>query len=602
LKKTWIPIANIPKPLVGGNKGTAGMHKITIALPVLLLASCSTSVPQRETYDLINAEMNKIVTEAQARPAKPDVVADSLLPPIRIEPPAPRPPLEPRFNLAFNNLPANQFFMALVSGTPYSMLVPPEVTGTITANLKNVTVFEALDAIREMYGYDYKVEGTRIYVKPLTLQTRVFQVNYLTGIRQGTSDIRVRSGSVSDAALPSAGTAAVPIPVPGGPGASERTINSSNITTRSSSDFWSELRSSLEAIVGSGKEGRSVVVSPQSGVVVVRGMWNELRDVAAYLKATQLSVDRQVILEAKILEVQLNDSFQSGINWAAFRTGNTRVSVGRVGPGTVLQSNGTLADGVTAVDAAGRTFTGGSFLSDAGRNLISSAANLGGLFGLAFQSSNFAALISFLETQGTVHVLSSPRIATLNNQKAVLKVGSDDYFVTNISTTTTAIGASATTSPSVTLQPFFSGIALDVTPQIDADGNIILHVRPSVSNVTTVDKIVNLGSGGSLILPLASSSVSETDSVVRGKDGQVIAIGGLMRQASTSDYSGLPGTSNVPVVSSLLGNKTQVTQKRELVILLKPTIVEGNNSWTNNILDAQRNIQNLDPNSRAGQQ
>src|SRR6185436_19604450 len=100
-----------------------------------------------------------------------------------------------------------------------------------------------------------------------------------------------------------------------------RSLNSSKISTTSDSDFWSELKAALEAIVGD-KEGRSIVVSPQSGVVVIRAMWNELDSVSNYLKATQLSVDRQVILEAKILEVQLNDSFQSGVNWAAFRNGN----------------------------------------------------------------------------------------------------------------------------------------------------------------------------------------------------------------------------------------------------------------------------------------
>jgi MSHA biogenesis protein MshL len=558
------------------------MHKIKITLLALLLASCATSAPERETYDAINAEMNKAVAGAQARPAQPDAVADSLLPPLRIEPPAPRQPAEPRFNLAFNNLPANQFFMVLVSGTRYSMLVPPEVTGTISANLKDVTVFEALDAIREQYGYDYRVDGTRIYIKPLSLQTRVFQVNYLTGSRTGTSDIRVTSGSVSDASISPSGAGAVPVPAGAGNGG--RSLNSSNITTQSRSDFWGELRLSLEAIVGGGKEGRSVVISPQSGVVVIRGMWNELRDVDAYLKATQLSVDRQVILEAKILEVQLNDSFQSGINWAAFGSGaNHRISAGRQAPAAGLQPSGSLI---------GTKFPDG---------IAQATAGLGNLFGLAFQTSNFAALLSFLETQGTVHVLSSPRIATLNNQKAVLKVGNDDFFVTGVTTTTTAIGASATTSPTVTLQPFFSGVALDVTPQIDADGNIVLHIHPSVSSVTTVDKIVNLGSGGSLTLPLASSSVSETDSVVRGKDGQVIAIGGLMRQATTSDTSRLPGTGNIPVVSTLLGNVNRVTQKRELVILLKPTIVQSDSSWTQNMLDAQRNIQNLDPGSRSGQ-
>src|SRR5690606_25615316 len=140
-----------------------------------------------------------------------------------MEMPAVPQPLEQRFNLAFSDLPAPQFFMTLVSGTPYSMLVPPEVTGTISANLKDVTVMAALEASREMYGYDYRVDGTRIYIKPLTLQTRVFQVNYLTGNRAGTSEIRVTSGSVSDASLNKATPGTVPVPN------NTRTTHSSNI-------------------------------------------------------------------------------------------------------------------------------------------------------------------------------------------------------------------------------------------------------------------------------------------------------------------------------------------------------------------------------------
>ena len=217
---------------------------------------------------------------------------------------------------------------------------------------------------------------------------------------------------------------------------------------------------------------------------------------------------------------------------------------------------------------------------------------VGGLFGLAFQTSNFAALIQFLETQGNVQVLSSPRIATLNNQKAVLKVGTDEFFVTNVSTTTTT-GTSTTTTPSVTLQPFFSGIALDVTPQIDENNNITLHIHPSVSKVTTVNKVVDLGSAGSINLPLASSNISETDSIVRAQDGQIIAIGGLMKQATNDDRSQLPGAGDVPVLGNLFRNTSRSTVKRELVILLKPTVIQGDANWQQDILDSQRRIQDL---------
>jgi len=566
------------------------VRKTTICLIVALLAACAGPA-KRETYDAISAELER-ATETPAKPAAPDAVADALLPPLQIEvPSAPAQPVEERFSVAFNDVPARQFFMSIVSGTPYNMLVHPDVTGTVSANLKDVTVLEALDAMRELYGYDYRVEGNRITVRPATLQTRVFQVNYLNGTRQGNSELRVSSTTVAD--VTSAGTR--PDNYNG-----QQTSNDSNqvriaresskVSTESDADFWTELRAALLAIVGQEQGGRSVVISPQSGVVVVRAMPDELRNVAAYLEATQLSVVRQVILEAKILEVELNDTYQTGINWAAFRThASSPASIGMVSPGMVLSPLGANNTPGMLGSTSGLAGTPGSSLG--------SLANSGGsLFGLAFQTSNFGALISFLESQGSVHVLSSPRIATLNNQKAVLKIGTDEFYVTSVSTTTTAAaGSAAITTPTITLTPFFSGVVLDVTPQIDENGYIILHVRPSVSEVQTVTKSIDLGNIGEYRLPLAASSTSETDSVVRGRDGQIVAIGGLMRQSTVSDRSQVPGVGNTPGLGALFGNTSQVTQKRELVILLKPTVVKDDTTWRQDLQDSRARIEHLAP-------
>jgi MSHA biogenesis protein MshL len=572
------------------------MQKTLLTCLIIGLTGCASPASKRETYDLINAEMNKAL-ETKAKPAQQDEVSASLLPPLKIEMPKTRLPLEERFNLSFHNVPANQFFMGLVSGTRYNMLVHPDVTGTISANLKDVTLFEALDAIRELYGYEYKVEGARIYVKPLSIQTSIFQVNYLNSNRKGSSDIRVISGSVSDVTSNTGAASSATS------GTTTHAVESSKISTSSNSDFWAELKASLEAIVGN-KDGRSVVISPQSGVVVIRAMSDELRNVSTFLKAMQLSVDRQVILEAKIMEVELNDNFQSGINWASFASlnaiKNSRSSLGFVSPGSTLAPLPLDGSNPAALTSGGNNAL--NAVSGIALNAASTAA--GSLFGLAFQTSNFAALISFLESQGTVHVLSSPRIATLNNQKAVLKVGTDEFFVTKLTTTpaTTSSGNITTgATTTVDVQPFFSGVSLDVTPQIDENGNITLHVHPSVSKVTTVDKSINLGANnGTLSLPLASSAISETDSVVRGQDGRIIAIGGLMRQSSSSDRSQVPGAGDVPVLGNLFRNTARVSQKRELVILLKPTVIQGENSWAQDMLDSQRRIQGLAPRDVAG--
>jgi MSHA biogenesis protein MshL len=551
------------------------MKQILLILPLLILSACSsTPKGHNATADVIKNEMDAVV-QARADANKPNAVNDALLPPLEMSMSAvDTKPLESKFDLSVNNTPANQVFTAIVSGTRYSIVVPADVSGYITLHLKDVTVFEALEAIREVYGYEYKIDGSRIYIQGISMQTRIYQVSYLTGQRNGTSSLRVASSSLGDSSSNPGTPGSTPTPV------TSKAQDSSRVSMTSSTDFWDELSKSLIAIVGNEK-GRSVVISPMSGVIVVRAMPDELRNVAAYLKASQISIERQVILEAKIIEVSLTDSLQTGVNWASFTNdGNNFTSAGQLGAGNALSPT---------VGGAATALTGTTISGTPGASLSSATTNPGSLFGLAFQTSNFAAMLNFLESQGSVHVLSSPRIATLNNQKAVLKVGTDEFFVTGVTTTTTAVGTTATTTPSVTLQPFFSGISLDVTPRIDENNEIILHVHPSVGQVTTVNKILNLGaSTGTYTLPLASSSISETDSIVRARDGQIVAIGGLMRQATVEAESGLPG-----LAKSIFGQTSKTTEKRELVILIKPTVVNSDKDWSSDILQSRDRINGM---------
>ena len=550
-----------------------------LGVAVLLgLGGCATQEARdRSTIRQINADMAQAVATVPRAP-QPSAVSAALLPPLMIEAPKVKKPPQERFNLVVNNAQAVQVFLGIVSGTRYSMLVDPEINGLISINLKNVTLFEALDAIRDLFGYDYRVDGRRIYIEPLTAKTRVFKINYINGQRKGTSDIRVTSGSVSDAPNTNTGSS-------GNNGSTTTTTNgttprafeTSKITTSTDSDFWAELKTSLVAIIGD-KDGRTVVVSPQSGVVLVRALPAEIRQVERYLSATQLSVDRQVMLEAKIIEVQLNDGYQSGINWSAFNR-SARFSVG--------------ADSASQNFPAGDPVAGSTVGSVLGSTLPKVLGGAGGLLNIALQTNNFSSLITFLNTQGTVHVLSSPRIATMNNQMAVLKVGTDEFFVTNVSSTTVT-GTTTTSTPNVTLRPFFSGIALDVMPQISEDGQITLHVHPSISQVSEKDKTVDLGGNlGKLRLPLASSSVSETDSVVRVEDGSIVAIGGLMQQTMTDDRASVPVAGEVPVAGALFRQTTRIGQKRELVILLKTTVVKSEADWARDVLQSRDRIRQL---------
>ena len=552
----WDRLDRLPPPAAGGVPSEAGSRM------TLTLASLGT-VARAEPSRLAQAPAPVAATVAPA--AAPVVVAP--VAPVLAAPVATSAArgFEPRFDLSVHNAPAAQVFLQLGVNTPYNILVSPEIAGNVTLSLKQTTVPEALEALRELFGYDFRMaSGNRVFVYPNTVQTRLFKINYLPGRRQGASDLRVSSSAIGQ---PS-GTGTSSGSTSGSSGSSvTRGQDTSSVRMTSDTDFWREVQEALSNLVGK-ESGRSVTLNPSAGVIVVRATPAELRQVGDYLRAIQLTIERQVMLEAKIVEIKLSKGSETGVNWTAFRginSGSTKVGGIGMAPGISLSNTGSLIDGNITVAPGVSAATGA----------------LGkGFYGLAFQSANFAALLSFLETQGNVKVLSSPRIATLNNQKAVLKVGSDELFVTGVSTTQTSTGSTTTSSPTLSLQPFFSGISLDVTPQIDESGAVMLHVHPAVSSVSEIQKVIDLGELGRYTLPLASSAINETDSIVRVRDGQIVAIGGLMQQNSVNDRSGVPGLSSLPGVGGLFRYQANSEEKHELVILIKPTVIsEDGQGW-----------------------
>ena len=251
-----------------------------LAIP-LVLAGCAQQPRHHanDSFDRIDRDLQTAVDSHAGKPAASGAkatAADALLPPLAMELPKPAAAVvEPRFDLTVSNAPAAQVFMAIVSGTRYSMLLPADLAGTLSVSLKDVTVPEALEAIRELYGYDFRVSGTRVYVQPNTLQTRVFQVNYLAGRRQGMSDLRVTTSSISAAQAPGGSAAGQPAP---GTSSTRLGADSSRVSTSTDNDFWADLKAALGALVGS-EGGRSVVLNPSSGVIVVRGMPQDIRGV-----------------------------------------------------------------------------------------------------------------------------------------------------------------------------------------------------------------------------------------------------------------------------------------------------------------------------------
>lgn len=467
---------------------------------------------------------------------------------------------EPRFDVQVEDAPARAFFEGLVDGTPYNMLVHPDIAGRVTLRLKQVTVEQALEAMRDLYGYDYRRVPTGYMALPATVQTRIFHLNYLDLQRSGVSKTRVSSGGVSQAKSDDAESGGAGGPAGEEEATEEQELSGTSVKTENRSDFWAGIEADLKLMIGASPD-HNVVINRQSGVIVVRAPPTQLRDVADYLRRTQSTVTRQVVLEAKILEVELNDGYQTGVNWAAvLHDGNRQFFFGQRSPQEGFDADPYAQSGDSVTVEPGNPVSG--FISD----------TLGGAFTFAADFRDFSAFIDLLGVQGKTRVLSSPRVSTLHNQKAVIKAGSDEFFLTDVSSDTTT-GTASTTTVDLTLTPFFSGVALDVTPQISDEGEVLMHIHPTVSEVTDQRKTLTVR-GQTDVLPLAFSQIRESDNIVRARSGQIIVIGGLMRETRDRQKQKTPLLGDIPGLGYLFRSERDQASTVELVILLRPIVVE----------------------------
>jgi len=532
-----VSCASIPDTILSNTKGTNNND-------VVVKDASMTSDSARNNLDLQN-EINENLVNENRKLKSDNAVALKKIEDTRKKEALERAKDDIRFDVSANDVPAVAFFMSLVEGTDLNMVVHPNVAGDITIRLKKVTLEEALNAVRDVYGFDYLVKAYGYQIVPKKLKSQIFRVNYLNISRVGKSSMRVSSGQITQSEGGGGGEESSD----SGEGSSSE-VQSSEVSTESRTGFWDRLESIINTVVGSG-EGRRVVVDPQSGIVMVRAFPSELRSVGDFLDRAELSLKKQVIIEAKIIEVVLSEGYQAGIQWDTFGLGydgdmklSTKKVVGKMTPDTFT----TLIDN-----------------------------SVEGFFTLGLNYDNFNAVLQLLESHGDVNVLSSPRISTVNNQKAVIKVGTDEYFVTEISNDVTSSSTTTSQSPEISLTPFFSGIALDVTPHVGEDDEVVLHVHPTITEVE--ERVKDIGIGEIVVsLPLAFSTIRETDSVIKAQNGQVVVIGGLMQEKTNTNTAGVPYLSNMPYLGNIFKQKRDLTVKSELVIMLKPVVVSSD-TW-----------------------
>jgi MSHA biogenesis protein MshL len=467
--------------------------------------------------------------------------------------------------------------LAFSKESEYNIVVDPELSGKVTIDLKRVTLKEALDAILSPLGWTYYIEGRFIKILRPQMESRLFTLNYIATKRGGKREIYASTGGgLQTAALSGQQVTG---------GTSART-GYSDLVSVDEIDLWKEIQKGLEVIIFGSSEvkekepasdtektiwtrvdgkGKKLIINKSTGVILVTDYSPNLNKIASYIETVEGSSQRQVTIQAKILEVILSDEHKEGINWNVIeglprsvnlawgltdKAGTTGYPGGTTGYLSTGASSGISTTGATTVQIPG-TFK---------------IKPYGGLLAIGAGGAEIVLsdIMQAIATQGDVKVLSSPTISTLNNQKAIIRVGNQDvFFIT---------GAIATqTTVTQTIQPMTIdvGIILDVTPQIAEDGTIIMNIHPSITEKTG-EKVTP---DGKTTFPLLS--VRETDTTVRVMDGQTIIIAGLMQEKKEESYTGFPVLQSVPLLGGLFRYRSETRKNSELVIMITPTLQVG---------------------------
>ncbi len=455
--------------------------------------------------------------------------------------------------------------------------IDPDVHGSVRTHLQNVTLEQALDELVLPQGYTYIVENGVLRVSGARVQTRIFTLDYVALSRTATTNTSVQR-RIGGGAGGAGGVGGVGGFGGGGGGGG----GSDQISSTSVLDLWAEISGALSTLVfdftgerptrdstgkvipnpaqttvtqplvsgglgGNGAQGfnritadRRLIINPIAGTILVTAPPAKLAEVATFIQAFEGSIQRQVLIEAKIVEVRLNKDFQFGIDW------------------TQLARISKVDFGATA-----GTTTGAATSSPVGTINL----RLGG------GSSKINLVLRALQGQGAVSVLSSPRVATMNNIRATFNVTTDEVFFSVTSTPIVGpVGGTVGTTTSVTPSTVSVGIVLDVLPQISADNTITMNIRPHVTSVIRLAEF-KLPDGGVISVPVIDTR--DADTIVRARAGETVVIGGLMQNSVTRSRTSVPGLGSLPLVGGLFRGISNNDTKSELVIFITPTIVVG---------------------------
>ncbi|OIP34061.1 MAG: hypothetical protein AUK27_08525 [Deltaproteobacteria bacterium CG2_30_66_27] len=427
-----------------------------------------------------------------------------------------------RYTLVMAGADARELFLSLARENDFNLVLSPEVSGTVTMDIKEATAEELMDEVCGMLGCRAVFAGNTVRVAPEKRVTRVFPVDYLLTGRTGSGSLMASTstsggggGSGSEA---SAGSSS---------GGSE-SQSTNTVSTEEKGDFWGGLADDIGALLsaGSGKP----VVNPIAGTVTVTDYMANVERVERHLRRMEARVRTGVVIETRILEVTLDDETKYGIDWTALPDLSS------------LSLSGSLSGGATAAQGLSTGST---------------------TFRLGVAGSKFNAFLDAQARAGNLNVLSAPKVSTLNNQKAIIRIGRQDAFFRAVVTP-----ASTTSAAFVTFIPdsVTEGIILSVTPQVGQDGRIMLAIHPTIT-----EKVGDAKAPDGNTAPILD--VRETNTVVTVADGETVFIGGMMQERTQETVTTVPLLGDIPYLGAFFRRNEQVKKKTELVILISPRVV-----------------------------
>jgi len=503
--------------------------------------------------------------------AEPEQPVANIPPPVQfpIALPKPKPAVKAEtYSVVVNNVPVAELLFALARDAKINVDVHPGIRGSVTLNAIDQTLPQLLSRISKQTDMRWELEGPNLLVMPDSPFLRIYKIDYVNVERTSSGQISV-SGQISS------GTAS------GSGGGASNNASSAGVQNRSDNKFWSTIVSNVRdilrdtdkllpgtataasaaapagaAAVGAAtapgaaipswqipaqqgatfREAASVIANAEAGVLIVRATSRQHESIQEFLDQVLVSAKRQVMIEATIAEVTLNNNYQQGINWNLFRRGPA---------------------GTRAAQAATGTTT---------------ANPAGSFFVLNYVSNSFTASLQLLESFGTVRVLSSPKISVINNQSAILKVVDNlVYFTIKTDTIAATATGAATTAFTATPNVVPVGFVMNVTPQISSDDTILLNLRPAVTRILSY--VTDPTPGLAVANRIPQIQTREMESLIKVASGETAVMGGLIQDSINNNEDSIPGVNRLPLFGELFTQRNNTNAKTELVIFLRPLVV-----------------------------